>query len=570
MPNLLSRFGFVFAVVLTAAVRLPAAEPPAAVLPAGVTEEPVMIPMRDGVRLSAYLYKPAGAGPWPVLYQQRYADITSAGSRRHHGSLAAKGYVVCVQSFRGAQKSEGVFDGYRNLGWGERRDGYDTVEWLAVQPWSTGKIGTFGGSQAGYAQNFLAVTQPPHLVCQYMVDTGLSLFHEGYRIGGTTRPQRLIDGMGNTSREPGGGRRWMERMLEHPTYDDYWAAEDCTKHFAEMNVPCFTVGSWYDFMCTGSVQSFIGRQHQGGPQSRGAQQLLIGPWLHGSTNKNTSQVGDLTYPDNARFDMDAHMIRWFDHYLKGVDNGVEREPAVRYYVMGANGEPGSRDDAPGAPGNTWREATDFPPKTEPTPYYLANNFMTDRMLQLTPPGRTRTSYESNPSKPALIPGRSFPGARDARPYEIDNSVRTFTTTKLAEPVEWTGMVKAELYVSSTAPDCDFIVRVSDVYPNGKSILLVDMIRRGRYREGFDREVPLPPGEPVKVTMDVGWISQVFVAGHRIRVTVASTGADFYEVNPQTGGPATIDPPAETNSAEIEIYHESGRESRILAPVVRKN
>jgi putative CocE/NonD family hydrolase len=141
---------------------------------------------------------------------------------------------------------------------------------------------------------------------------------------------------------------------------------------------------------------------------------------------------------------------------------------------------------------------------------------------------------------------------------------------LAEPVEWTGLVKAELYASSTAPDCDFIVRISDVYPDGRSILLIDMIRRGRYREGFEREVPLPSGEPVKITMDVGWLSQVFAAGHRIRVTVGSTGADFYEINPQTGAPAAIDPPAETLAAENAIYHERGRASRVLAPVVRKN
>src|SRR5204863_8766806 len=134
---------------------------------------------------------------------------------------AAAGYVVCAENFRGTYLSDGTWQGYRALGWGKLQDGYDTCEWLAAQPWSTGKVGTFGGSQAGYAQNFLAVTQPPHLVAQYMIDTGLSLFHEGYRIGGTTRPMRLIEGMGNTSREPGGGRRWMERMLKHPTYDDY-------------------------------------------------------------------------------------------------------------------------------------------------------------------------------------------------------------------------------------------------------------------------------------------------------------------------------------------------------------
>jgi predicted acyl esterase len=557
---------------LLVAVSLLAAEPaalPSPLVP-GTTEEHVMIPMRDGVRLSAYLYKPTpgapdasgkphGCGPWPVLYIQRYADITGAASRKHASLFAARGYVVCAQSFRGAQKSEGPFDGYRTLGWGKLQDGYDTVEWLAAQPWSTGKIGTYGGSQAGYAQNFLAVTKPPHLVAQYMIDTGLSLFHEGYRSGGTVRPARLIKGMGNTSREPGGGERWMQRMLEHPTYDAYWAEEDCTKRFADMNVPCFTVGSWYDFMCTGSVQSYVGRQHHGGPNSRGKQQLIIGPWLHGSNNKSGSKVGELEYPPESAFAMDDHMIRWFDHYLKGIDNGVERESTVRYYVMGALGE---KD----APGNVWREAKDFAPTTAETGYFLNGEGKLSTDMPML--AESRTTYRSDPANPARIPGVGFPGARDASAFEKHPDVRTFTTEILAAPVEWTGLVKAEIHVSSTAPDADVIVRISDVYPDGRSILIIDGVRRGRYREGFEKEVPLPPGKPVKVTIDVGWLSQIFNKGHRIRVTVASHGADFYEINPQTGGVFTIEPSKETRVAENAIYHSAAHPSRIIAPVIR--
>jgi predicted acyl esterase len=527
----------------------------------GVVEEHLMIPMRDGTRLSAYLYRPSpdvagNAGPWPVLYQQRYADVTNTGSRRQHSALAAKGYVVCVQNFRGAQQSEGTFDGYRALGWGERQDGYDTVEWLAVQPWSNGRVGTFGGSQGGYAQNFLAIARPPHLVCQYMVDTGLSLFHEGYRIGGATRPRRLFDGMGTVARDPADGRRWIDAMLAHPTYDDYWAEEDCTRHFDRMNVPCFTIGSWYDFMCTGSVQSFVGRQHRGGPQSRGAQKLLIGPWLHGSSNKRGTKIGELNYPENIEFDLDAHMVRWFDHYLKGIDNGVDREPTVRYYVMGALGEPD-------APGNVWREADDFPPQVDDASYFLQAGGLLDRTAPTA--DASRTTYRSDPARPAPIAGRAFPGARDARSYEAHPDVRTFTTAPLTESVEWTGLVRAELWASSTAPDSDFLVRVSDVYPDGRSILLIDMIQRARYREGYDREVPLPAGNPVKLTLNVGWLSQIFHRGHRIRVTVGSTGADFYEPNPQTGGSATFDLPKEVVIAENAVYHERRHASRLLVP-----
>ena len=158
----------------------------------GVFRKHVMIPMRDGKKLSTYLFFPEGKGPWPVLYEQRYADIKSPAMGKSYEKLVRAGYVVALENFRGAGQSEGTWVGYRALGWGELKDGYDTVEWLAKQPWSTGKIGTLGSSQAGFAQNFLAVTQPPHLVCQYMIDTGLSLYHEGYRIGGATRQERFI------------------------------------------------------------------------------------------------------------------------------------------------------------------------------------------------------------------------------------------------------------------------------------------------------------------------------------------------------------------------------------------
>ena len=145
-------------------------------------------------------------------------------------------------------------------------------------------------------------------------------------------------------------------------------------------------------------------------------------------------------------------------------------------------------------------------------------------------------------------------------------VRTFTSEVLSEPVEWTGQVKAELFVSSSVPDTDFIVRVSDVYPDGRSILLVDYLRRARYREGFDRESFLQPGEVYPLSFDVGWISQIFNRGHRIRVTVASTGAPFYEPNPNTGEPLTLKPMPRTAVAKNRVYHARGHASRIIAPV----
>lgn len=546
---------FTIAILSRAAVLSAADEPPLSVK--GVTEKHVMVPMRDGVKLSVYLYLPDGDGPWPVLMEQRYANGRGTSTRNSLAKLASHGYVVALQNFRGSQLSEGTWVGYRALGWGELQDGYDTVEWLAKQSFSNGKIGTFGGSQAGYAQNFLAITQPPHLVCQYMIDTGLSLYHEGYRIGGATKPERF-KGMDRVCRNPEDNRRLMAEWFSHPTYDEYWQAEDCTRHFDKMNVPCFTVGSWYDYMCVGSIESFIGRQHRGGPNSRGHQQLRIGPWLHGGFNKS-NRIGELEYPENAAFDMPTHMVRWFDHYLKGVDNGVERDPAVTWYVMGAVGEKG-------APGNVWRTSDDWPVPATSTSYYLQDGG--GLSTKLPSAADSFSSLIADPLHPAEIPGRAFPGARDARAFEKQKNVLTFTTDVLTEPVEWTGKVSAEVFLSSSAPDTDVIVRVSDVYPGGRSILIIDMVRRVRYREGFEKEVLLEPGKIEKVAFYVGWLSQIFNKGHRIRVTVASTGAPFYEPNPNTGGVLGFDLPPDARAAENRIYHSAKHATRVIAPVAK--
>ncbi|MCH7988340.1 MAG: CocE/NonD family hydrolase [Planctomycetes bacterium] len=520
-----------------------------------VTEKHVMIPMRDGVKLSAYLYFPKGDGPWPVLFEQRYANLRGKNSRVSFAEMASYGYVVCIENFRGAQQSEGTWIAYRALQWGEKRDGYDTVEWLAKQPWSTGKIGTFGSSQGGYAQNYLAVTQPPHLVCQFMVDTGLSLYHEGYFIGGAAKPNRFKR-MDAVARVPEHNRQLVREWFKHPTYDDYWKAEDCTLHFDKMNVPCFTIGSWYDYMCVGSVQSYIGREHKGGTNSRGKQQLFVGPWLHGRFNK-VNKVGEMTYPENAKVDVMALMIRWFDHHLKGKDNGAERDPKVRYYVMGAVGEKN-------APGNVWRTADDWPVPVTETPYFL----QAAGKLSLNKPTEKKaaTGFLGDPHHPAAIPSLSFPGARDARAYEMQKEVRTFTTDVLQKPTEWTGNVRAELSVSSSAKDTDFIVRITDVYPDGRSILIVDSIRRARFRDGFEKEVLMEPGKVYKLAFDLGWLSQIFNRGHRIRVTVASTGAPFYEPNPNTGELITIEFPKNAVIAKNKVHHDRTFSSRIIAPV----
>jgi len=511
-----------------------------------VTERHEMIPMRDGKRLSTYLYVPAGKGPWPVLYEQRYASLRGETTRRRYAKLAAEGYVVAAQNFRGTHKSEGVYQGYRALGFGKLRDGYDSVEWLAKQPFSTGKIGTFGGSQAGYAQNFLAVTRPPHLVAQFITDGGLSLFHLGYRIGGVTRAQRFKAGMAVDARDVNEGYAHLKDQLAHPDYDEWWHLENAARHFDKMNVPAFILASWFDFMARGSIDSYIGRHNQGGPDARNRQWLIIGPWLHGGS-KNSTKIGEVDLPASSGFDVEGHMIRWFDYWLKGKPTGVDKEPKVRYFVMGAN---------------EWRNAADWPVPARTASYFLH----ADGKLATSTAAEGKAEFLSDPDNPAPSVGRSEPTARDGRAFEAHKDVRVFTSEPLTAPVEWTGDVAAEVWVSSSAKDTDVIVRVSDVYPDGRSILLVQSIRRVSYRNGFEKRELLEPGKPYKVTFNVGWLSQAFQPGHRIRVAVSSTMHDYYEPNPGTGENPTVDGPKTKVTARNQLYFGGARASRILAPL----
>jgi putative CocE/NonD family hydrolase len=215
----------------------------------------------------------------------------------------------------------------------------------------------------------------------------------------------------------------------------------------------------------------------------------------------------------------------------------------------------------------WREAKDWPPRTERAFLFL----QPDGVLGNAAPAAATasTSYASDPRQPMSLPFTGFPGARDARPFEQQSEVRTWTSEPLRAPQEWTGEVTAEVWVSSTAKDTDFILRVSDVYPDGRSILLMDYPQRARYRDGFDKQRLLTPGEPAKLAWHIGFTSIIFNKGHRIRVTIASTGAPFYEPNNQTGGPQTVDWMKTTVPAINTIWHDKDHPSRIILPLQRK-
>ena len=350
----------------------------------------------------------------------------------------------------------------------------------------------------------------------------------------------------------------LAAIRAHPRYDAFWARLNPETRAAEVNAPAVYWGGWYDIFQQGTINSFVTVNNEGGPRARGQCRLILGPWSH-------DDIKQLVDPRKAdRYPAAGDAIRFFAYWLKGECNGVPCDRPVHYYVMG------DRCD-PCAPGNCWRSADAWPPPAETAPFYLH----ADGRLSRTPPddadnaADARLSYRYDPRDPVpTCGGQNFKGSqgpKDQRCVESRDDVLVFTTDVLAEPVEVTGRVIARLHVSSDCPDTDFTVKLTDVYPDGRSMLLTDGILRARYRESFERETLLEPGKVYELSVDLWSTSIVFNRGHRIRVDVSSSNAPRFEPNPNTGAPWCENP--ETRVATNTLHLSAEHPSQIILPVV---
>ena len=510
----------------------------------------VMVPMRDGVKLATDIHLPDGDGPWPVLLSRTPYDKNGSGG----AARVRRGYAVVKQDFRGRFASEGEIDlPFFNDGWGELQDGYDTIEWIAKQPWCNGKVGTAGGSALGITQIMTAGARPPSLVCQSIHVACGSLYHHAAWQGGIFR-KALVEG-GLT------GNRFhsdcLDLMIEHPNYDDFWAQVDASTRSEVVNVPGFFHGGWFDVFNQGTIDAFTWRQYNGGEGARGRQKLLMGPWVHGRNRK----PGELQFPANAvRVPKEGSEMRWFDYWLKGERNGIMDEPAVIYYVMGDV-------DDPRAPGNEWRSSDAWPILCEKRPYYL--HFDGSLSPNKPPPDGEPRTYRYDPKKPVPTRGGcnlNLPkGTFDQRKVERRKDVLLYTTPPLREPVEITGRIKAILWAVSSCKDTDFMVKLTDVYPDGRSMLVLDGAIRARHRSSFEKDELLTPGEVYRFEIDLWSTSLIFNRGHRIRVAVSSSNHPRFDPNPNTGDAFRAN--KRTVVAENTIYHDAGRPSQVLLPVV---
>ncbi len=507
---------------------------------AGLKPTEYMVAMRDGVKLATDVYLPEGQGPWPVILTR-----TPYNKSRFNQSVqwTSNGYAYVVQDCRGRFKSEGRYLPFMD----DHYDGYDTVEWIAKQSWSNGKVGMYGGSAMGITANQASITAPPHLVAMYVMVAPASAYQHAIFTGGIFRKE-MNEGWLRSQN----ALDILENTLKHYRQDGYFDIREGRLHWAKVQVPVYNQGGWYDVFAQGNIDNFVGLQTQGGKGARGNQKLLMGPWAHG-------QLEEVRYPANSAVPQ-GEAKRWFDYWLKGIDNGIMKEPAVRYYVMGDVTDPQ-------APGNEWRTAERWPVPARMSSFYLLPN----GQLSERPNGarESTASYQYDPKNPVpTIGGANLTikkGPMDQRAIGDRKDVLKFMTPPLEAPLEVTGRVTVELWAESDAPDTDWMAKLVDVYPDGTERLVLDSALRARFREGFDREVFMKKGEVYKFTIDLWSTSLIFNKGHRLAVHITSSNDPRFDPNPNTGKPLRAD--NEARIATNTIHLDRNHPSRILLPIV---
>ena len=532
--------------------------------------------MRDGVRLSADVRLPGPGRKFPTVLLRTPYNNTGFGPGEH--AFIGRGYAVVRQDCRGRFDSEGRFDPLR-----EDEDGYDTIAWIRAQPWSDGRVGMYGSSYNGLTQLTAAWTRPEGLLAICPSVMGRDLFKDlvyhngvfglaiavgwGMGVAGhsgqgndTTDWERVFRHLPLMTMDEAGGYRldYVREWLSHPVYDATWARVSVENHYRDFDAPAVHTGGWYDMYSDGVVRNFCGMRAQAGPRARGAQKLIMGPWGHGL---GTRAIGQLDFGEQAAVGLQGVYDRWLDRWVKGEQNGIDREAPVRIFIMGAN---------------VWRDEQEWPlARAVETPFYLAaegpaNSLYGKGGLTRRPGSATETdAYVYNPDNPVPTLGgcasRTATGPNDHTPIERRDDVLVYTSEVLQEPVEVTGFVRAVLYAASDAPDTDFVARLCDVHPDGRSIIICDGIARARFREGLDREVMMTPGTVYKFEIDMSVTSNAFLPGHRIRVEITSSCFPRFCRNLNTGEPVATGTRMQT--ARQTVHHSVKHPSCVVLPVV---
>lgn len=592
----------------------------------------VMVAMRDGVRLATDIYLPARngvpvEGKFPVILERTpYTKERPAASNR---VFVAHGYVVVCQDVRGRYASEGRWRPLRD----DPNDGFDTAQWIGAQPWSNQRIGTVGSSYDGATQHALAIANAPYVQAMIPRNAMSNFGRYGVRHHGAfeLRWMNWALTLGNAAGTPNAlaaARRaatdpaaapalvdlgehvpdyalalplragvtplkfapdyeaWLLEAMSHGAYDSFWKDHGASvvDHLAEYkDIPVYHVTGWYDSWGTPVANlNFIELTRA----KKSLQRLIVGPWIHSS--EHLSYAGEAQFTPDAALDRTEFQRRWFDRWLKDLDNGVDREPPVRLYVMGG-GDARKTPEGRVFVGGRWRDEAEWPlARTAYTPYFLH----ADGTLSTTKPVAERpTTYLFDPRNPVPTLGGNvssqgklmFQGAADQRgrtnfwlttdtkPLSTRNDIVVFQTPALAANTEVTGRLIVKLWASSNARDTDFTVKLIDVYPPsadfpaGLDLNVADGIVRARHRNNLDHEELLEPGKPYEFTIEMYPTSLVFQRGHRIRLDVSSSNFPRFDVNPNTGEP--LNQNRRWQIAENTIYTDAAHPSQLVLPII---
>ena len=531
----------IFIIAILVALALPTTTPTRA--QEGTGAETYMVPMPDGVSLATSVVLPDGEGPFPVLLVRtpygRISELEVAGL------VSRFGVATVAQDTRGRFDSEGYDWSFR----ADRDDGQATLDWITAQPWSNGRIATFGGSALGITQYMMAPGASDALRCQLVFVATPDLYRHAVYQGGVLR-EALAVGWLTFNESQHLIAPFTAEYLNGEFWDDGRIVD-----YSQVNAAAIHIGGWYDIFARGTVAAFQGYQNEGGPGARGQQHLVMGPWVHGF---GATQVGDLAYPE-AEMNLAQLLIPWVSRCLLLDEVDLSNFPTVQYFTMGAV-------DEPDAPGNVWQEAEEWPPSdvVEESLYLHPDNHLDIEPADADGGGDTFIYDPADPS-PSLG-GQNLildNGAYDQREVEEREDVVVYSTVPLAEAVEVTGNMRAEIWFTTDVVDTDIVVRVTDVYPDGRSMLVADGIFRARFRNSpdFTSEELLTPGESYAVTVDLGPTSIVFNEGHRIRISVTSSNAPRFLPNPNTGAMFGTGIPATTT-----ILHSEDYPSALVLPV----
>ena len=554
-----------------------------------VIERNVPVPMRDGTILRADVYRPPVDHPVPAIlcripYDISHALVPLSGLDPERAAEVGLAYVC--ETTRGRYGSKGRFYPFVH----ERADGYDSVEWVAAQPWCSGAVGMAGRSYGGCTQWLAAIEQPPHLKAIFPVVIG-SQFYENwiYQGGAFHLGFNLYWALLMTNpREANNANRHCEHLplstvpvlreneaasfyfdwLEHATEDDYWQRISIHRHYPQVQVPAYNVGAWYDLFLPGTLENFTRMRAEGGSEAaRRGQRLLVGPWGHGSTYGTFPDHSFPQFAPTDAVDLTEIALRFFARHLNGERNGLDEEPPVRLFVMGEN---------------RWRDEHEWPlARTRFTPWYLRSGFGAEspdgRLLPVPPGEESPDQYLYDPRDPAptiggitSLPGLLFgtsSGPKDQRRLEARADVAVYTSDPLQQPLEVTGPLEVVLYAATDVPDTDWVAKLMDVQPDGASLILAEGILRARFRSGLETPGALQSGKVYAFRISAGATSNLFRPGHRIRVAITSSSFPRFDRNPNTGRPPGADGPEALRAAHQTIFHDARRPSHIILPIV---